>query len=321
MPLRGSPPFRRGHVSRSLSVVGRESAHLSLLGLSVGDAFGEKFFAPPDVTSRVLAERIPAPGPWPVTDDTIMAISIVENLEQHGCIQQDDLAEAFVCRYELSPYAGYGSAAMVLLERCSRGGDWRELSRASFEGSGSMGNGGAMRAAPIGGWYSGEPKRAAEEARLSAEITHAHPDGQAGAAAVAAAAAWVAGGEVERGSGPGVLRAAFDHCEAGPTRAGIERAMALPFESEVAHAAMVLGSGWRVLSQDTVPFALWCAARHLDDYEEALWNTVAGLGDADTTCAIVGGIVVLASGAEGIPADWLKSREPLDLFSDSRLSE
>jgi ADP-ribosylglycohydrolase len=60
-----------------------------------------------------------------------------------------------------------------------------------------------------------------------------------------------------------------------------------------------------------VPFSLWCASRHLDRYEEALWATVSGLGDRDTTCAIVGGIVALRVGAEGLPRDWLARREPL----------
>ena len=50
-----------------------------------------------------------------------------------------------------------------------------------------------------------------------------------------------------------------------------------------------------------VHVALWCAARYLDDYEEALWLTVSGLGDRDTTCAIVGGIVACCTGSVAIP--------------------
>ena len=61
-----------------------------------------------------------------------------------------------------------------------------------------------------------------------------------------------------------------------------------------------------------MPFALWSAAKHLDDYEEAMWKTVAALGDRDTTCAIVGGIVALTS-KRPIPAEWLSAREPLKL--------
>ena len=73
--------------------------------------------------------------------------------------------------------------------------------------------------------------------------------------------------------------------------------------------ADILGSGHEISAQDTVPFVLWCAAQHLDHFEEALWLTVSGLGDRDTTCAMVGGIVAGAPG--GIPADWLAAREPL----------
>ena len=60
-----------------------------------------------------------------------------------------------------------------------------------------------------------------------------------------------------------------------------------------------------------MPFALWCAGHRLGDYEEALWLTVGGLGDRDTTCAIVGGIVALFTGPDAIPAEWLDAREPL----------
>ncbi|HZU17499.1 MAG TPA: ADP-ribosylglycohydrolase family protein, partial [Candidatus Dormibacteraeota bacterium] len=62
---------------------------------------------------------------------------------------------------------------------------------------------------------------------------------------------------------------------------------------------------------DTVPFALWCASRSPDDYEAALWLTLRGLGDRDTTGAIVGGIVAARVGSEGIPPGWLAAREPL----------
>jgi ADP-ribosylglycohydrolase len=78
-------------------------------------------------------------------------------------------------------------------------------------------------------------------------------------------------------------------------------------------AARVLGSGFLVTAPDTVPFALWCAARHLDNYGEALLSTLEGDGDCDTNCAIVGGIVSLYTNGSGIPEAWLQSREGLDL--------
>ena len=48
-----------------------------------------------------------------------------------------------------------------------------------------------MRVAPIGAYFAEDYERVAYEAKLSAEITHAHPDGQTGAMAVALASAWM----------------------------------------------------------------------------------------------------------------------------------
>ncbi len=44
-----------------------------------------------------------------------------------------------------------------------------------------------------------------------------------------------------------------------------------------------------------------------------MWATVSARGDMDTTCVIVGSIVVMATGLDGIPEVWRRSREPLDL--------
>ena len=47
-------------------------AGLSLGRLSVGDAFGEKFFSPS--LYMAMAQRQVPNGPWPYTDDTAMAL-------------------------------------------------------------------------------------------------------------------------------------------------------------------------------------------------------------------------------------------------------
>jgi ADP-ribosylglycohydrolase len=117
-----------------------------------------------------------------------MALSIVEVLGRYGHIDQDALAAAFARRFSEEPFRGYGGGAKRLLGLISMGEEWRGISKQLF-GSGSYGNGAAMRAAPIGGYFHGDPQRAAHEARLSAVITHAHPEGQAGAIAVAASIA------------------------------------------------------------------------------------------------------------------------------------
>ena len=64
--------------------------------------------------------------PWRWTDDTAMAISIVELLAEHGTIDPDALAAAFVRRFQLEPDRGYGAGAYDLLGRVSVGAAWRE---------------------------------------------------------------------------------------------------------------------------------------------------------------------------------------------------
>ncbi|MGC4068475.1 MAG: ADP-ribosylglycohydrolase family protein [Polyangiaceae bacterium] len=285
----------------------RELAESSLRGLSVGDAFGERFFGDPARVDGQIRDRVLPPGPWPVTDDTVMAMSIVDVLCQCATIDCDRLARYFGTRYRLDPARGYGATAHGILTRLAAGDPWRDVSRSVFGGLGSMGNGGAMRAAPIGAYFAGDFGRAAEEADRSAAVTHAHPEGRAGAIAVAIAAAWVATGNIEVDS---LFEITLKYTPSGETRDGIERARELPPNCDVHRAVSALGNGSRVSAQDTVPFALWCATRKLDSYGEALWLTVSGLGNRDTTCAIVGGI--LASNlACVIPTAWLEAREPL----------
>jgi len=69
----------------------------------------------------------------------------------------------------------------------------------------------------------------------------------------------------------------------------------------------------QAIASDTVPFCLWCAARHVNNYQEVIWSAVSVYGDIDTNCAIVGGIVALSAGRESIPREWLKAREPLPI--------
>ena len=159
-------------------------ALLSLEGLSVGDAFGGKFFAPPGPGRAV------PPPVWRYSDDTEMALAIVEILEIHGRIDREKLARSFARRYEADPYRGYGLSVRRVLEGIAGGNPWQESTRLVYDGSGSMGNGGAMRVAPLGAYFADDLDEVVAQARASAEVTHAHPEGQAGAIATAVAAAW-----------------------------------------------------------------------------------------------------------------------------------
>ena len=289
-----------------------EAARKSLDGLSVGDAFGERFFGiPQNVQPRIAGRAFPS-GALKYTDDTVMAISIVDVLDRFGQIDQDYLASLFASRFNRDPMRGYGSTAFRILDRVSKGESWRMAAQGVFDGKGSMGNGAAMRAGPLGAYFRGDLQAAAENARLSAEVTHTHPEGIAGAIAVAVAAAHVSGG----GTLADLFAAVLSTLPSTTTSAAIEQASSFLETDEIRTVVLRVGNGSRVLSQDTVPFCLWCVAHSDLDYEAALWRTVAGLGDRDTTCAIVGSIVA-SSTKSVIPRGWLAARESLATFQSN----
>jgi ADP-ribosylglycohydrolase len=277
----------------------------SLEGLSIGDAFGELFFtiSPHRTSPSNLPKQV-----WRWTDDTHMALSIVEVLKTYGHIDQDVLAQAFARRYLEEPYRGYGGGAARLLQQVAAGSDWRIIAPALF-GSGSYGNGAAMRVAPLGGFFYQDLEQVIKEAQLSAVITHAHPEGQAGAIAIAVAAAIAA--NTPYPSDREFLCEVFKLVPESTTKKQIQVAKDIS-ANELQQAVKMLGSGSNISAQDTVPFCLWSAAYHLNNYEEALWQTVKGMGDRDTTCAIVGGIVSLS--AKELPIAWQKQREPLPVL-------
>lgn len=282
-----------------------ERALACLRGLSVGDALGSQYFVP--VNYPLLKRREVPSGPWQWTDDTEMAGSVVAVLAAHHRIDQDALARSFAEHHDFD--RGYGPAVNRLLRLVREGGDWRELAAALFKGQGSWGNGAAMRIAPLGAWYAGDPEQATHQAEISAYTTHQHREGVVGAMAVAAAAAFAAAPDGPPGA-EALLDGVIDLVPKSAVGAGLRRARDMLDYGDPGTVAAVLGCGRRTTAHDTVPFALWSAARSLGDYEQAFWTTAQVGGDVDTTCAIVGGVI--AAGKAGAPpTEWVERTESL----------
>lgn len=289
-----------------------ERARISLEGLSVADAFGGFFeLRTREAMVRYVAQKWMPPAPWRFTDDTNMALSIYEILRKAGHIDQDMLAASFAAHFEQT--RGYGMGVRALMSRMRKGEDWRTVAPQMFKG-GSFGNGGAMRVTPLGAYFAGDDaEKITEQARLSAEITHAHPEGISGtiAVALAAAKAWELRQMAERPSRAAFIETIIPHVPEGEVRTRLIAAHDLPSTATVEDAVNAVGNGTRVTAQDSAPIVLWAAGENLDDYEAAIWQTASAGGDVDTTCAMVGGIVAIYTGIESIPAHWLQAREPL----------
>ncbi|WP_245839107.1 ADP-ribosylglycohydrolase family protein [Nocardia donostiensis] len=286
----------------------------SLDGLSVGDALGAEFPVMGRSIPDLRAGNLPA-GQWGWTDDTEMACTVVAELASHGEIDQDRLAAAFARR--LDPRRDYGFITVDTLRRIRDGAPWRDAAGSAYDHQGSCGNGAAMRVAPLGAFYAGDPDKIAAEAVRSAQVTHLHPEGVIGAVAVALAAGRAAHARLigTRPTAMEFITAVLDRIDDSDTSRLIRHARTL-LGASVEKAAAELGNGSLVTAQNTVPFTIWVAATHLDDYPAAITTCIAAEGDIDTTSAIVGGIVAAYTGSRpgpnvGVPQKWLAAREPL----------
>lgn len=283
----------------------------SLLGLSVGDGLGASLEGAGLDVSRLVGELTLEDSSRRWTDDTQMALGIVEMLLAAGTIEQDRLAAIFGRRYD--PRRGYGPSMHVVLPKLREGDDWRALKDAVFPG-GSFGNGSAMRVAPLGAYFhDAQVETIVDEAERSAEVTHAHAEALAGAAATAVAASLAArsrGGVVP--SSEDLFSAVLAPLDpSSRVSRGLASARELGASAGLETAVTRLGNGRNVSCADTVPLAVWIGLRHLDDYPTAIRHAMAAGGDTDTIAAIVGGIVAARVGIKGIPETWQESVESI----------
>ncbi len=280
-----------------------------LEGVALGDAFGEHYsYYAYDVRNRVANGL---EGTWRYTDDTIMSLGVFECLAKLGQIEQDVLAWIFGSRFQQETERGYGKMARKILRAIANGENWEEHSKNAFNG-GSMGNGAAMRVAPLAAWFHDDLNKLSNQARLSAQVTHWHHEAQVGAVAIAIATA-----EAFNTRALSVTEARTEisnsfreYMEESEVRETTLRALEMHDCSHL-EAAKELGAGQLILSQDTVPYSIWCALQHLDDFEEAMLCSVEPNGDCDTVAAINAGIVTARIGKSGLPTFWLKHREPI----------
>ena len=64
-------------------------------------------------------------------------------------------------------------------------------------------------------------------------------------------------------------------------------------------AIQQIGGGW--VAEETLAIAVYCCAKHFDDFEKAMIASVNHGGDSDSTGAVTGNILGAAIGYEAIP--------------------
>jgi poly(ADP-ribose) glycohydrolase ARH3 len=292
-----------------------------LLGATIGDVVGaaveaesagyiaKTFRSVDKILATETVEEFTGP-PWRVgryTDDTQMMLCVAEWLlepEPHTPLR---LLEWFAVKYE--PFRRYGPGTEAILRLFpEQKKNWRELSTMQFP-QGSLGNGSAMRVAPIGLAYLNDRKKAAAIAIESSRPTHSHPLAYQGAV-LQCLAVVIAAASAEFSSETFLqpLRASlvyFDDLMQDTTRfAGALREIeeGLARGASCAEMSSILGTG--VTAHEAVPMALYCFLRHPHSYADVIHHSVFIGGDTDTIACMAGAISGAFLGAAAIPEAW-----------------
>ena len=214
------------------------------------------------------------------TDDSVMTIAVAEATmdllyEAHGA--RSKMIASMKKYGKLFPRAGYGSMFR----------QW--LQEEDPQPYGSYGNGSAMRVSGVA-WLFDELESVRAAARVSAEVSHNHPEGIKGAEATAAA----------------IFLARTGHSK-GEIKTYIEK----NFGYDLSRTCDEIRPNYYHVEtcQETVPEAI-TAFLEGESFEDVIRTAVSLGGDCDTLTCIAGSI---AEGFYGVPEDLKKAcRKRLD---------
>ncbi len=299
--------------TRSVNRASREWADRvkgCLLGGALGDALGAPFEGSPRVTTQQLDQHIASSAPLTWTDDTALQLAAAEylaSLEDWRSFDDDEHARVLARAWAQAPDRGYGSNPPYIFSTVLEGGDWRSAAAESFSGAGSLGNGGAMRAAPAGA-LSASQEAVADLARRMSAVTHAHPVGRDGAALVALVSRMAL--RAPRASPPDVdlvVAVCEPHLETLELREALRAVPRTLVVSDPAEAAQMTGNG--VAAHEAACAAVAAFLHFPADPVAAISFAVRMGGDTDTIAAMAGSLGGAAAGASALPGDLVERLE------------
>ncbi len=217
------------------------------------------------------------------TDDSVLTLAVAEGMMNgfekvdRARLQDEDVQAAFrleivksICEFaHRYPDAGYGNTFIRWYADA--------YERQVYEPYNSWGNGSAMRAS-FAGWAAQSLEEALLLGKLSAEVTHNHPEGIKGAQAIAA--------------GIYLLRS-------GKSKADVREYLSQLYDLNFTLDEIRPSYHFEVSCQKSVPQAI-NAFLEAEDFEDTLKNALSIGGDADTLAAMAGS---LAEACYPIPTD------------------
>ncbi len=277
-----------------------------LLGTAAGDAIGELAFRWPE--RERLEARIASEATLRYTDDTAMMLALAESLAADGAVDPQRLGEGFRRHFESEPWRGYGPGPpRIFAVVAETGVRYEQAARELYGGEGSLGNGAAMRVAPLGLCLH-HVRDLYEHARRSALVTHAHPVGIDGAAVLAKAIGRLTAIAPGRLDAAELIAELIIYARTAPMAEALrEVERCLRERTPPPEACARLGRGIAV--HESLPFALYSVLTHPEDFRECLYCAVLHGGDRDTMGAMACAASGAYLGAEAIPREWREKIE------------
>ena len=240
-----------------------------MLGAIIGDVAGSHYEHFPDKSLDIKFFREHSC----FTDDTVLTVAVADWILNGGKLH--DYFHDYVEKY---PQAGYGGTFI----NWARGRDTEPYN--------SWGNGSAMRVSPVA-YAKDSLEEVLEMAKLSAAVTHSHPDGIAGAQATAGAVFLARNGE---------------------SKSAIKEFVEKKFGYDLSRKLDDIRPRYSfdVSCAGSVPESIICFLES-DSFESALTLAISLGGDSDTMACIAGSIAEPFYG--GVPKRlWHTTRKYLD---------
>ncbi|MBR5257689.1 MAG: ADP-ribosylglycohydrolase family protein [Clostridia bacterium] len=219
------------------------------------------------------------------TDDTVMTVAVAEALMDSMGKSDDEIRAALVASMrkwgERYPNAGYGQRF------------YRWLWSDDPQPYGSYGNGSAMRVSSAG-WLFDTLEQTRHAARLTAEVTHNHPEGIKGAEAIACA---------------------IFLARTGATKDAIKDYIVSEFGYDLSRTCDEIRPDYHHVEscQQTVPEAITAFLEGIS-FEDVIRTAVSLGGDCDTLTCIAGSIAEAFYGVPEDMADECRKRLPKDML-------
>ncbi len=220
------------------------------------------------------------------TDDTVMTIAVADAFLDMQFAEDDDVTRDRLVHYlrkwgKKYPNAGYGLRFSFWL---------RDRYAAPYN---SWGNGSAMRVSSVG-WLFDDLQMTRAMARLSAEVTHNHPEGIKGAEATAAA---------------------IFLARTGSTKAEIKAYIEEYFHYNLSRTCDEIRPGYYHVEscQETVPEAI-TAFLEGQSFEDVIRTAVSLGGDCDTLTCIAGSMAEAFYGVPENLKEECRKRLPEDML-------